>query len=86
MKRRTTSRGATLDTPVAAPKPGVRTRTAKRRSASPAAKEPARTEMLSARVDITVARRFRSLAKLRGEKVQSLLQTVLSSATSCRLG
>jgi hypothetical protein len=34
--------------------------------------------MLSARVDITIARRFRSLAKLRGEKVQSLLQTVLA--------
>jgi len=34
--------------------------------------------MLSARVDITIARRFRSLAKLRGEKVQSLLQAVLT--------
>ncbi len=34
--------------------------------------------MLCARVDITIARRFRSLAKLRGEKVQSLLQAVLA--------
>ena len=34
--------------------------------------------MLSARVDVTVVRRFRSLAKLRGEKIQALLQTALS--------
>ena len=34
--------------------------------------------MLCARVDVMTARRFRSLAKLRGEKVQALLQTVLS--------
>jgi hypothetical protein len=34
--------------------------------------------MLSARVDIAIARQFRSLAKLRGDKVQNLLQTALS--------
>jgi hypothetical protein len=77
MKRRTAPREPSPDTSAAARKPGVRPRTAKGRSASPGAKEPARTEMLSARVDITIARRFRSLAKLRGDKVQSLLQTVL---------
>ena len=75
MRRRTTPREPRPGTSVAAPKPG--TRTADGRSASPAAKQPAGTEMLSARVDITIARRFRSLAKLRGDKVQSLLQTVL---------
>jgi hypothetical protein len=53
-------------------------RAAKRQSASPGTKQPAGTEMLSARIDITIARRFRSLAKLRGDKVQSLLQTVLT--------
>ena len=78
MRRRTTPREPTSHTSAAAPKPGIRPRTAKGRSASPGTKEPAGTEMLSARVDITIARRFRSLAKLRGEKLQSLLQTVLT--------
>jgi hypothetical protein len=78
MKRRTTSREGTPHTSPVASKPGVRPKTAKRRSASLAARQPAGTEMLSARVDITIARRFRSLAKLRGEKVQSLLQAVLT--------
>jgi hypothetical protein len=79
MRRRTTPGKPSPDTSAAAPKPGVGLpRTAHGRSASPAAKQPAGTEMLSARVDITIARRFRSLAKLRGEKVQSLLQTVLT--------
>ena len=73
MKRRTSPRERTSDTSAAAPKPG--TRTANRRSASPAIKQPAGTEMLCARVDVMTARRFRSLAKLRGEKVQALLQT-----------
>ena len=77
MKRRTTPRGTMPDTSAAARKPGVRPRAAKGRSVPPATEEPAGTEMLSARVDITIARRFRSLAKLRGDKVQSLLQTVL---------
>ena len=75
MRRRTSPREPASGTSAAAPKPG--TRTANRRSAS-ATKQPAGTEMLCARVDVMTARRFRSLAKLRGEKVQALLQTVLS--------
>ena len=75
MERRTSPRAPAPGTSAAAPKPGS---TADRRSAAPGSKQPAGTEMLSARVDITIARRFRSLAKLRGEKVQSLLQTVLA--------
>ena len=76
MKRRTSPRAPAPGTSATAPKPG--SRTAYRPSAAPGAKQPAGTEMLSARVDITIARRFRSLAKLRGEKVQSLLQAVLT--------
>jgi len=75
MKRRTSPRERMSGISAAAPKRG--TRRAKR-SAWPATKQPAGTEMLCARVDITTARRFRSLAKLRGEKVQALLQTVLA--------
>jgi hypothetical protein len=34
--------------------------------------------MLSARVSTTIARQFRALAKLRGGKVQDVLETALS--------
>ena len=70
MKRRIAPRTSAA----AGGRPGM----AEGRSASPAVKQPVGTEMLSARVEIATARRFRSLAKLRGEKVQSLLQAVLT--------
>ena len=76
MRRRTSPREPASVTSAAAPKQGIRT--ANRRSASPATKRPAGSEMVCARVGVKTARRFRSLAKLRGEKVQVLLQTVLS--------
>jgi predicted transcriptional regulator len=34
--------------------------------------------MLSARVSTAIARQFRSLAKLRGQKVQGMMETALS--------
>ena len=68
----------TADRPPHIGRGGRQGRGGKGRNASPAVKQPAGTEMLSARVEIATARRFRSLAKLRGEKVQSLLQTVLT--------
>ena len=43
--------------------------------ADPAAE--GRTEMLSARVSEVKARQFRALAKLRGEKVQTLLDAAI---------
>jgi hypothetical protein len=36
------------------------------------------TEMLSARVSTVIARQFRSLAKLKGQKVQGMMETALS--------
>jgi hypothetical protein len=42
------------------------------------AKEAGATEMLSARVSVPIARQFRALVKLRGGKVQDVLETALS--------
>ncbi len=43
-----------------------------------AASEATETEMLSARVSTAIARQFRSLAKLKGLKVQEMMETALS--------
>jgi hypothetical protein len=51
---------------------------ARSKATPPAAGEGADTEMLSARVSTAIARQFRSLAKLRGQKVQGMMETALS--------
>ncbi|MBV8577593.1 MAG: hypothetical protein JOZ58_21460 [Acetobacteraceae bacterium] len=40
--------------------------------------EATETDMLSARVSTAIARQFRSLAKLKGLKVQEMMETALS--------
>jgi hypothetical protein len=48
------------------------------RTAPAASETGADTEMLSARVSTAIARQFRSLAKLKGQKVQGMMETALS--------
>ncbi|MBV8400896.1 MAG: hypothetical protein JOZ17_19510 [Acetobacteraceae bacterium] len=51
----------------------------KARRVMPAAdSEATETDMLSARVSTAIARQFRSLAKLKGLKVQEMMETALS--------
>jgi hypothetical protein len=57
--------------------PAPVTNAARRKAAKDEASEKGGTEMLSGRVSTVKARQFRSLAKLQGEKVQTLLDAAI---------
>jgi hypothetical protein len=79
MKRAPITFDPTPETNAAPPKPKARNKSARTARKAPAAVEtPADTEMLSARVSTAIARQFRSLAKLKGQKVQAMMETALS--------
>jgi hypothetical protein len=80
MKRAPITFETTPETNAARPKRTEQDRAEAARSsnATPAGGEGADTEMLSARVSTAIARQFRSLAKLRGQKVQGMMETALS--------
>jgi cell pole-organizing protein PopZ len=79
MKRAPITFDPTPETNAAAPPKPKAQKTARTARTAPAASETgADTEMLSARVSTAIARQFRSLAKLKGQKVQGMMETALS--------
>jgi hypothetical protein len=79
MKRAPITFDPTPETNAAPPKPKAQKTVRAAQGKAPAATETrADTEMLSARVSTAIARQFRSLAKLKGQKVQGMMETALS--------